>query len=277
MAAALFGDFLRHSGADVTNHETLATDELVTRYRRDGYAILRGLLDEPEIMRLRAVFDALGRMPDNVVRNFANRLVVTRNLWKTSQEAKSLVWQIAPVAARMMGVPQARLIDDNALVKPPRHEGGDPTIWHQDAPNFPFDRRGFLTIWIAVDDISLEQGPLTFVPRSHRLGLLGAIDGAGEEIELESMLQPEDCEHIGEPTTTALNAGDASVHDGCMLHSANANLTRRPRRAWGVRFIPPATLYTGGAHRSFDHLGLEPFQPFQHEDFPLIGELVVGK
>jgi phytanoyl-CoA hydroxylase len=247
----------------------LATDDVVAHYRRDGFAIIRGLLSGPELTRLREVFDELRGMP-NVVKSFAKRLVVTRNLWQSTPDVKALVWRLGPVAARMMGQRQVRLIDDNALIKPPKQEGGEPTIWHQDAPNFPFDRRGFLTIWIAVDDISLDQGPLMFVPGSHRIGLLGAIDGAGEEIPLDSLLQPEDYAYVDAPVTTALNAGDASVHDGYTLHSAGPNLTSRPRRAWGVRFIPPATLYTGGAHRSFDHLGLESFQPFVHEDFPLI-------
>lgn len=247
----------------------MATDEVVTHYRRNGFAIIRGLLTDSELTLLRKVFDELGGMP-NVVDRFAKRLVVTRNLWRSSSEVKSLVWRLGPVAARMMRVDRVRLIDDVALVKPPKQEGGEPTIWHQDAPNFPFDRRGFLTIWIALDAISLDQGPLTFVPRSHRLGLLGAIDGGGEEILLESLLEPEDYEYVGDSVTTALNAGDASVHDGYLLHSAGPNLTSHPRRAWGVRFIPPATLYTGGAHRAFDNLGLEPFEPFEHDDFPLI-------
>jgi len=169
-----------------------------------------------------------------------------------------------------MAAPWVRLIDDIALIKPARAEGGEPTIWHQDAPNFPFDRRGFLTIWIAVDDIALEQGPLTFVPGSHRIGLLGAVDGSGEELKLESLLREDDLAHVGEPVTYSLQAGDATVHDGGTLHSAGANSTARPRRAWAVRFVPADTLYTGGAHRSFDGLALKPFQPFEHEDFPLI-------
>lgn len=250
-------------------HQSL-TDDAVVQYRRAGYAIIRGLLEGPELTMLRTVFDGLGNMANNAVDKFARRLIVTRNLWQSNPDIQSLVMRLGPVAARMMGLSQVRLLDDVALVKPPKHEGGDPTIWHQDAPNFPFDRRGFLTIWIAVDDISLDQGPLTFVPGSHRLGLLGAVDGAGEEISLESLLQPEDHAYIGSPVTTALNAGDTSVHDGSTLHSAGPNLTNRPRRAWGVRFIPAATLYTGGSHRSFDHLGLKPFHPFEHTDFPLI-------
>jgi ectoine hydroxylase-related dioxygenase (phytanoyl-CoA dioxygenase family) len=232
--------------------------------------MIPSLLDGAELLRLRETFDELDNLRENVVKNFSNRLIVTRNLWQTRPSIRSVVWQLGPVAARLMRTAQARLIDDVALVKPASRDGGGATIWHQDAPNFPFDRRGLLTIWIAVDDISLEQGPLTFVPGSHRLGLLGAVDGAGEEIPLEALLAPEDHECIGEPSTFAFAAGDASIHDGYTLHSAGPNRTNRLRRAWGVRFVPPATLYTGGAHRSFDHLQLKPFALLEHADFPCI-------
>ena len=248
----------------------LSTDE-VTRYRREGCTFVRGLLSGPELTGLREVFDGMESANDGlVVDEFAKRLVVTRNLWQHYPDVELLVRLLGPLAAQLMKVDEVRLLDDVALVKPPRHRGGHPTVWHQDAPNFPFDRRGFLTMWIAVDDITLGQGPMTLLPGSHRLGLLGAIDGGGEEIPLASLLSEEDRAYVGEPFTTALAAGDATVHDGSLLHSAGANRTDRPRRGWGVRFIPADTLYTGGAHRSFDGLGLEPFEPFEHDDFPLI-------
>lgn len=248
----------------------LSTDE-VTRYRREGCTFVRGLLSGPELARLREIFDEMESANDDLVVNeFANRLVVTRNLWQHSPEVEALVRGLGPLAAQLMKVDEVRLLDDVALVKPPKQRGGHPTIWHQDAPNFPFDRRGFLTMWIAIDDITLDQGPLTLLPGSHRLGLLGAVDGSGEEISLDSLLSDEDRAYVGEPFTTALDAGDATVHDGGLLHSAGANRTNRPRRGWGVRFIPASTLYTGGAHRSFDDLGLEPFEPLEHDNFPLI-------
>lgn len=102
------------------------------------------------------------------------------------------------------------------------------------------------------------------------MGLLGVVDGSGDEIPLDSLLTDEDREYVDDPFTTELDAGDATIHDGYLLHCAGANLTSRPRRAWGVRFIPASTLYTGAAHRSFDDLGLEPFEPFDHQSFPLI-------
>jgi ectoine hydroxylase-related dioxygenase (phytanoyl-CoA dioxygenase family) len=247
----------------------LTADEVV-RFRRDGCTFLSQLIDGEDLGLIRDAFGAMAAADDYVVDEFARRLVVTRNLWRHAPGIEPVVRRLGPLAGQLMGEDRVRLIDDVALVKPARQHGGDPTNWHQDAPNFPFDRRGFLTMWIAVEDIEIEQGPLTLLPGSHRLGLLGAVDGAGEGLDLGSVLTAEDRAYVGEPMTTALTAGDATVHDGSLLHSAGANRTDRPRRAWGVRFMPASTLYTGAAHDSFDGLGLEPFEPFEHENFPLI-------
>jgi ectoine hydroxylase-related dioxygenase (phytanoyl-CoA dioxygenase family) len=245
-------------------------NDAVSKYRRDGYLIIRGLLDDDELREIRSAFAKLQETDDGALK-FKNSLIVVRNLWLKEPVIKSLVWaRIAPLAARLLGLDRVQLIDDNAFVKPPKQEDDNPTGWHQDSPNFPFDRRGFMTIWVAVDDIDLDQGPLTFLPGGHRIGPVGAFSGDDAEVSLQSILLPEDLSCIGKPVTTPLVAGDATVHDGYMLHSAGPNSTNRPRRAWAIRFVPPTTLYTGGSHRSFDNLGLVPFEPIKHVEFPVI-------
>jgi ectoine hydroxylase-related dioxygenase (phytanoyl-CoA dioxygenase family) len=247
----------------------LSADELAD-YRREGCTHIPGLLSGPELSHVREAFDELPSNNGYVVDKFAKRLVVTRNLWQRNASLELIVRQLGVLVARLMGQEQVRLLDDFAVIKPAQEYGGDPTSWHQDAPNFPFDRRGFLVIWMAVDDISLDQGPLTLLPGSHRLGLLGAMDGAEEGDTLDVLLTNEDRSYVRDPLTKPMAAGDASVHDGSLLHSAGANQTSRPRRAWAIRYIPASTLYTGAAHRFFDNLGLVPFEPFEHDNFPLL-------
>ena len=68
-------------------------------------------------------------------------------------------------------------------IKPPEHilpknQFGNPilgeTIWHQDqgvvVPEA--DETEMLTVWFALEDVALEQGPLKVVPGSHKHGLL---------------------------------------------------------------------------------------------------------
>ena len=45
-----------------------------------------------------------------------------------------------------------------AVKMPAGHAAGQVTEFHQDWPNFPFDRTGMITFWIALADMPAEQG-----------------------------------------------------------------------------------------------------------------------
>ncbi len=50
--------------------------------------------------------------------------------------------------------------------KPAR--GGKETPWHQDGEYYPIRPLEVLTIWIPLDDVTPENGPMRFIPGSHR-------------------------------------------------------------------------------------------------------------
>lgn len=176
---------------------------------------------------------------------------------------------VQPVAAALLGTDDLRIWWDQTFTKPPAQEGTRETVWHQDLPFWPFDRRGALTFWIAVEDVSLEQGPLKFVSKSHRLGPLGRLDLVGSEPALGEVLNERDLEFVGDIETQGLRQGDATVHDALLVHGANENRSEIPRRGWGVTFIPGDTLYTGAPHVRVDGLDMNPNEPFDHELFRL--------
>ena len=71
-----------------------------------------------------------------------------------------------------LGEDDVRVFWDKTFVKPAATEGTRESVWHQDFPYNPIDRRGMLTIWVAIEDVPAEAGALRFVPGSHRLGPL---------------------------------------------------------------------------------------------------------
>ena len=60
-------------------------------------------------------------------------------------------------------------------------DGSTPTGWHQDFPNHPFDRLGGATLWLALDDVTVDQGAMQFLSGSHREGPLGRTYSTGPE------------------------------------------------------------------------------------------------
>jgi len=59
-----------------------------------------------------------------------------------------------------------RVWHDQALIKGPF---GNPTAWHIDNPYWSFFSKASLSIWIALDDATPENGCLYFMPKSHEL------------------------------------------------------------------------------------------------------------
>ena len=140
--------------------------------------------------------------------------------------------------------------------------------------------------WIAVDDVEPGMSAMAYVPRSHRIGSLGRqIDfdpARRDELSVEEMksgssgrpylemLNDFDREFVGDVVSIPINAGEANIHSGLMIHASLPNDSQRPRHALGIDLISPASRYTGCPHKEFDDIGLRPFKPFDHPHFPVI-------
>ena len=256
---------------------------LASRFRREGWVKLPKLLSDEELDGLRRVYEAeersgestlTGEVGDdrfayqrhpNMQRMWTNRIDL-RLRWP---ELHPIVARYADVACELIGCDEVRVFWDKTFTKPPQAEGTRQSVWHQDWPYNPIDRRGFLSVWIAVDDVTEEMGAIRFVPGSHRLGPLGRFDLVGEEHGWADVLRPEDLELVDDPVTQPLAAGEATVHDGLTLHGAGENLSDVPRRAWTIIFIPAETLWTGGPHPHADNNvpGMQVYEPFDDERF----------
>lgn len=183
-------------------------------------------------------------------------------------ELKPVVAELAVVARELLRSQSVKILWDKTFTKPPLHEGTRQTVWHQDLPFIPVDRRGLLTIWIPCEDVAVETGAMRFVPRSHRIGPIGRIDLVGSEASLDDILTPEDDRIVGKPVTVPLAAGDATVHDGLCIHGSGPNLGQAPRRVWTCIFIPGEAKWTGAplSHANLQDK-VEPFQTFDHPIF----------
>jgi len=131
-----------------------------------------------------------------------------------------IVARLADVARALLGDDDVKVFWDKTFVKPPASEGTRESVWHQDFPYNPIDRRGMLTIWVALEDVPAESGALRFVPRSHHLGPLGRLDLVSQDYELDDILRSDDFDLVGDAVTVPLLAGDATAHDALTLHGA---------------------------------------------------------
>ena len=137
------------------------------------------------------------------------------------------------------------------------------TDWHQDATNFALDRN-VLTVWIALDEITPDQGPVQFYSGSHRCGLLAAIPpGSPFDIVDE---YPELARFPVSPPRN-MRPGDATVHHGLVVHGASSNNTPRPRYSYIASYFPADARYTGAPNFDTDGFGFKRGDTLDHPSF----------
>ncbi|MCA9065453.1 MAG: phytanoyl-CoA dioxygenase family protein [Planctomycetaceae bacterium] len=113
--------------------------------------------------------------------------------------------------------------------------GGGPKPIHQDNFYFgPDDPDATLTVWIAIDDATTDNGCLFYGDGSHRLPVISHVAPPGEPFNLQ-VPETEAAKFI--MTAAPVRAGGVSFHHGNTLHQSSANLSGKSRRAIAMHFL----------------------------------------
>lgn len=222
------------------------TPDQVEAYRRDGFVLLEEFLDDAELARWRdAVDDAVARRleaaeaPGDAY--YRRVFLQLQRLADTHDGVAELILdeRLGRIAATLAGVEGIRVWHDQALIKPPY---GNPTSWHLDDPFWSFSSRDAISVWIALDDATVANGCLWYLPGTHRSARFELVEiGANFGALFEAY--PEWLEL--QPTAAPCAAGGAVFHNGLVAHAAGANLTPRPRRAMTCAFMPAGSTFNG--------------------------------
>ncbi len=243
------------------------TKRMIDTYRRQGFMHVPAIISKEEAEEFRqaalALVPRLKSYAQGKAKDVFTQLV---NVWREDATMKQLTLHpnVGAVAELLAGIP-LRLWHDHLLIKQPQNNA--PTEFHQDQPFWPHaNTRHTLSAWIALVDVPVERGCMTFIPRSHtRSGLRP--QNLHNEHDLLS-LWPELVWR--ERVTVPLRAGDCTFHHGLCPHMATANLTAEPRFAHVVIFMDAATTYSGARHVVTDPLGLAVGAPLDGPLFPLV-------
>lgn len=225
---------------------------LVETYRCDGFVRVRGILQPAEVERFR---DAVERFltqhrQDSLDQSGVFTQLV--NVWRQDEGVSALTLhpRIAGVAEQLAGIP-LRLWHDHTLVKEPHNDAA--TEFHQDRPYWPHTQdRHSLSAWIALVDVPVERGCMTFLPGSHEhVGL------RPQNLRDEGDLFRADPElRWSERRTVPLRAGDCTFHNSYTGHMATPNHTDQARLAHVVIYMDEATRFSGKPHPVTKELGL---------------------
>jgi len=163
------------------------------------------------------------------------------NLWQTNTEIRKLMMskEIGEMASQLAGVNGIRIWHDQALIKRP---WANPTSWHLDTPFWSFSDRRALSIWVALDDATLENGCLYFIPGSY-LYTTFQNPGIGKNMDAIFEFYPQFIK--SKSVAVPMKAGSCSFHNGLTIHGAGANMTNGFRRAMTCAYMPDGAVFNG--------------------------------
>jgi hypothetical protein len=212
--------------------------EEVEQFRRDGYLVCHRQLFPPEKFgRLQATFERIlanappGKKPEDLdVPHYAYPELFE---WLLADE-------VLDVVEPLVG-PNIALWSSHFIAKP--RGDGKAVPWHTDGAYWRdlLDPMNVITLWLAVDESTRENGCMRVIPGTHRGGIRehGKAHRPGNllSINQEVPVSPAEEARAGD---LELRAGEISLHHGMLIHGSNPNRSTRRRCGLTLRYVSPA-------------------------------------
>lgn len=229
------------------------TQEQIDFYKSEGYLVLPSITTEEELAQLRTIYDRLfaeragraeGNQFDLAGVDDDNARATLPQILRPSKYAPELNSFLFKANARAIA---EQLLGgecdggEHAILKPARY--GAATPWHQDEaywnPDFAYNS---LSVWMPLQDATVESGCMQFVPGSHGQGVL-----PHHPINNDPRIHGLEVDELdpAQVVPCPIPAGGVTIHHCRTLHYAGPNLSDEPRRAYIQVFGLPTEPYPG--------------------------------
>jgi phytanoyl-CoA hydroxylase len=236
---------------------TALNESQISHYREDGYVKIDQFLSPAEVAELKAaVLEAAGLIGKKTVadigadfqpepESYYSKVFIQKiNLWRINPTVKKYMLnpELGKMICRLAGVPGYRIWHDQTLIKDPF---ANPTAFHLDNPYWSYSSRDAISIWIALEDATLENGCMWFQPGTQKIARFDNA-GIGENMSALFKVYPEMAKV--DPVPIPMKAGDCSFHNGLLSHGAGPNMTRKRRIAMTAGYMPEGCTFNGQAN-----------------------------
>ena len=224
---------LRFFPAENRNPKTL-TRAQVDQFNRKGFVFPLDVFDESEARANRAWFDDLMQRAAAAGHNS-----YSINGW---DKHCSRIYDLA-VEPRIVDFVEDLLGPD--LICTMTHffckEPGETkqVAWHQDASYWAITPSKIVTVWLAIDDVGMDNGPMTVIPGSHLHGQIPYEKLGNMSANVLSQSVPNPLDWGDEPVPFVMKAGQVSLHSDLLLHGSVPNSSARRRCGLTLRYNPP--------------------------------------
>ena len=229
------------------------SDEQVAHFHEYGYLSGIKLLEDDQIEVLRNQLDEVidpkhpahhlfYEFHSNESEDSDSVLFHSLGQWRIASGFHDILWNPAFVMAahQLLENKPVRFWHDQLFYKPAKH--GGVVAWHQD---YSYWTRTIamqhLTCWTGLDDATIENGCLHYVPKSHKWGLLDAPSLAGDMNGLMKYLTEEQKKEF-KPVAIEMKKGYGTFHHPLMVHGSYENKSEMSRRAFVINVFADGTL-----------------------------------
>lgn len=254
----------------------LVTAATVEAFVRDGAAVVRNVIDEQWIERMRGAIDTVRTDPGLIVstsRGFYNGFFASRCNRSFGDFIRDS--PLPELAAALLRATSVTFFYDQLIIKEPGL--AEATPWHLDSTYFPTVGGRILSIWVPFDSATPTSGAVTYLRGSHNQVRQYGPDWA--KATIATLAEPGHDTDRAEFITWTLEPGDVLIHDVDMIHAAPRAMTGR-RRALATRWMDQDVRYRPDDH-DFFHLSraaglamptvpLAPGDPMPCSLFPLV-------
>lgn len=238
------------------------------QYVEDGYFILENAIPPDHLEILRTACDRLiavmhqemdRRGTDHIHISHRNKRYHIAKQYNQAPRLHEYVFSklMADVCKATIG-DDAWLFYDQYVVK--AAEQGIKFSWHQDSGYLDFNHAPYVTVWAAVDDMTLDNGTAYVLPFSE----------CGIRTRVEHIRDPETGDKVGyfgskEGVPAVVSAGSLVVFSSLTFHRSGTNTTDKMRRAYVTQYSPKPIMRPES--EELLHLGV----PFLRHGEPVAG------
>lgn len=202
------------------------------QYDHDGFVIFRNIIDDDLIKEMNAHVEWLqARHPERALEQLGHDLMTNDPFWVRVVSDDRLV----DIAQLFVG-PDIALFASHYICKPAYT--GQPVRWHQDGAFWPLEPMNVVTLWLAVDASTPQNGCVRLVPGSHKRDFADMRDSAGDDVLGKEIAVDVD---ESQAVDMVLKPGDVEVHHPNIVHGSNANTSPNRRCGLTIRYIPTST------------------------------------
>ena len=228
------------------------TKEQINFYQENGFIKLEKVIEDDKLPIIRKVIQS-----SVLIRKESDKrtLAEKSNYEQSFLQCGFLCWdfpamkqivhskRLAGIAKDLMRAEGARLWHDQALFK--QQKGGATSV-HQDSSYWPITEPQFTTtIWIALNEVTKENGCLFFYPKSHL--------SKREYVDIFKNPHEPEAARKHKQEYVPLNPGDVTFHSGLTFHGTDANNTDQMREGMTIIYVKDGCTFDSSDERNTTH------------------------